>query len=114
MAKDGFFKKFDLVRLAGGGKMIVVEVHPQRPVNYYVGIKPRGNGAKYKFGRNHYPEFVSRVNEDHPAVLAMYDREAGCRPDSKNMLNELCDAVDRGDLGAAQALVGIVRTAFNL
>lgn len=105
---DGF-KRLDLVRLNSGSEMIVTGFVPSRPKNPFLGVKPNGNGAEYKFGWKHGPKRIGTVEETHPALVALARRNGGVMPQDKKALSRLLDAIDQGDLEAARAIAPLCR-----
>lgn len=108
------FQRLDLVRLINGSEMIVIDVVPSRPVNPYVGVKPRGNGARYKFGPKFNPVKIGTVTESHPAVAATVARVGGITPQLKKNLQDLFNVVDEGDIHKARSIADICRSLLSM
>lgn len=97
----------DIVRLAGGQQLIIVEIIPSRPANPYLGVLVNGQGKEYKFGYKHRPHKIGVAPQDHPALLARQDRKVakgGINAQYKIVADNLCKAVLNGDTAAAKVL----------
>jgi hypothetical protein len=111
-------KLFDIVQLYGDRQqMIVVDIKLNRPANPFIGVLVNGQGAKYKFGYKHRPTVVGHANPDHPALIAMQQRNNMAMPqgepvnqEAKAVFLHLLDAVEAGDMSKAKILTAAIRT----
>lgn len=93
------FKRLDLVRTASGTQFIITgPPNNRRPANPYSGVKVTGKGAPYKFGPKHNPVKIGTVEESHPALQALANRNGGgggtIDEATKQLMRNLLQAID--------------------